>query len=108
MKSIALAIGCLLAFAAPLATAETLLIDRVAMEQGKVLPARGSSMAEVEKRFGAPQQKLAPVGSGTRSNPRITRWVYGSVVVYFENTHVVDVVLNKASANEIGPAPAQP
>jgi len=108
MKTIALVAGCVLALAAPLASAETLLIDRVSAEQDKVLPARGTTMAAVEKRFGAPQQKLPAVGSGSRSNPHITRWVYAGVVVYFENTHVVDVVMNKSSPTEIGPAPARP
>lgn len=107
MKPTALALGCLLALAAPLASAETLLIDRVAVEQGKVLPIRGSSMAQVEKRFGAPQQKLAAVGGGSRRTPPITRWVYGNVIVYFENQHVVDTVLNRASPTEMGPAPAR-
>ena len=91
------------------AQADTLLIERVQHEQGAQLPKRGSSMAQVEARFGAPQQKFAAVaGPGSRQrNPPITRWSYANFTVYFENDHVVDAVLIKASPNEIGPAPAQ-
>ena len=97
----------MLTLGAPLAWAETLLIDRVGVEQGRNMPRRGSSMLEVEARFGAPQQKIAAVGGG-RKTPPISRWVYGDFTVYFENSHVVDAVLNKAGPNEIGPAPAHP
>lgn len=108
MKTTVLLLGCALALAAPLAAAETLLVDRVGVEQGKNLPARGSSMAQVEAKFGAPARKFDAVGGGSRHTPPITRWVYPAFSVYFENRHVVDVVLNKASANELGPAPAKP
>lgn len=106
MKSAVLALGCLLAVASPLACADTLLIQRVGAAQGMVLPKRGASMAQVEAQFGAPQQKFAPVGGGARTPP-ITRWQYGAFSVYFENSHVVDAVLTKASPLEIGPAPAK-
>ena len=88
--------------------ADTLLIQRVQIEQASAvpLPKRGSSMAQVETRFGAPAQKVAAVGGGSRATPPISRWVYGAFTVYFENRHVVNAVLNKASPNEIGPAPA--
>jgi len=66
---------------------------------------RGASMAQVEAQFGAPQQKFAAVGGGSSSTPPITRWKYGQFTVYFENSHVVNAVLNKASELEIGPAP---
>lgn len=86
--------------------ADTLLIDRVHAAQGVALPARGSSMAAVHARFGAPAMKFAPVGGGSRRTPPITRWQYDAFSVYFENQHVVNAVLTKASPLELGPAPA--
>lgn len=108
MKSAVLVLGCLLALASPFAGADTLLIQRVGAAQGKVLPKRGASMAQVEAEFGAPLQKFAPIGGGGPRTPPITRWQYDTFSVYFENSHVVDAVLTKASPLEIGPAPAKP
>jgi hypothetical protein len=109
MKIIALlfAVTTGLAVQAAPAFADTLLIQRVQAEQGAHLPKRGSSMAQVEVQFGAPQQKFAAVGGGSPKTPPITRWQYGQFSVYFENSHVVDAVLTKASAEEIGPAPVK-
>jgi hypothetical protein len=109
MKTTILAFGCMLALASAPVAADTLLIERVGSEQGMNLPPRGISMAQVEARYGAPQQKLAPVaGPGPRSrNPPITRWVYPGFVVYFEHNHVVDAVLIRASQTEAGPAPVR-
>jgi hypothetical protein len=50
-------------------------------------PARGTSMAQVERQFGAPAERYPAVGQ-----PPITRWVYPSMVVYFEFDHVVHAV----------------
>ena len=50
-------------------------------------PARGQSMAAVERQFGAPTERFAAVGQ-----PPITRWVYPGFVVYFEYEHVVHAV----------------
>lgn len=50
-------------------------------------PARGSSMAQVERQFGVPAERYPAVGQ-----PPITRWVYPSMVVYFEFDHVVHAV----------------
>jgi hypothetical protein len=50
-------------------------------------PARGTSMAQVESRYGAPTERFAAVGQ-----PPITRWVYPTFVVYFEYEHVVHAV----------------
>ena len=102
----ALSLACVIALLSPVASADTLLIQRVGSEQGKQLPRRGASMAQVEAQFGAPQLKLSPVGGGSRSTPPITRWQYSGFSVYFENSHVVDAVLTKASELEIGPAAA--
>ena len=56
-------------------------------------PVRGTSMAQVEARFGAPSQRYAAVGQ-----PPITRWVYPSFVVFFEYSHVVHAVAVAPSA----------
>ena len=50
-------------------------------------PARGQSMAQVERQYGAPAERFAAVGQ-----PPITRWVYPSMIVYFEYDHVVHAV----------------
>jgi len=105
--TLSIAAGLLLCLNAPVTKADNLLIERVQNEQGVALPKRGTSMAQVEAKFGAPQQKLSAVGGGSRRTPPITRWVYAGFSVYFENTHVVDAVLNKATAEEVGPAPAR-
>jgi hypothetical protein len=87
--------------------AQTLLADRAQASDSAQLPARGQSMAQVEARFGAPTEKLAAVaGPNNRTaNPPISRWVYPAFTVYFENSHVVSAVVNRASAAEIGPQP---
>ena len=103
--SLALAAGLLLQSPAQ---ADTLLVERVQAET-QALPARGQSMSQVESRFGAPQVKHAAIAgpNNRRANPPITRWDYAGFSVYFEYSHVVDAVANKASANEIGPKPVQ-
>jgi hypothetical protein len=93
----------------PLASADTLLIDRVQAEQGVAVPMRGTSMAQVKARFGEPTHKFAAISgpNDREDNPPITRWAYPNFIVYFEYSHVIDAVLTKASPQEIGPAPAQ-
>ena len=108
MKRPALILALVAALAMPLASADTLLIQRATVAQKQDLPRRGASMAQVEARYGAPQQKFAPVGGGGPRTPPITRWQYETFSVYFENSHVVDAVLAKASPLEIGPAPVTP
>ena len=51
-------------------------------------PRRGMTMDQVEKQFGDPTERFAPVGQ-----PPITRWVYADKVVYFEYNHVVHAVV---------------
>jgi len=91
---------------AGVARAETLLVERVKQEPVAAMPARGLSMGEVQSRYGAPQQKLDPRGGQKRQWPTIHRWVYPAFTVYFEKNKVVDVVANKADADEVGPKPA--
>ena len=86
---------------------DTLLSERVREEPGN-LPARGLSMAQVEAKFGAPNDRLDPRGGQKRDWPTINRWVYPAFTVYFEKSRVIDVVANKASPDEIGPKPATP
>jgi len=102
---LALALGTLTGSAAASAAGDVLLIDRVRSEAGVNLPARGQLMGAVRTQFGEPAQTLAAVGGGDPRTPPITRWVYPEFTVYFENDHVVNAVLNKASAQEIGPKP---
>lgn len=86
-------------------SAETLLIERTQAENAVAMPARGQKMAQVEARFGAPTQRMDPRGGQKRQWPTINRWVYPEFTVYFEKNVVIDVVLNRAHASEIGPKP---
>ncbi|MCD7097220.1 hypothetical protein [Stenotrophomonas sp. MMGLT7] len=104
MKLRPFAVALVLMLAGHAASAETLLVQRV-KERPAAVPARGLSMAEVESRFGAPQQKLDPRGGQKRQWPAIDRWVYPEFTVYFERQKVIDVVANQAHAGEIGPKP---
>ncbi len=87
------------------ARAETLLVDRAQQKPAQALPLRGQGMADVQARFGAPQQRLDPRGGQKRQWPTINRWVYPAFTVYFEKSRVIDVVTNQADADEIGPKP---
>lgn len=81
-----------LAAAAPV-LAETLAVDgQVAVKPtGIETPQRGSTMAAVEAKFGAPTSKSDPVGK-----PPITKWFYPNFVVVFENDKVLDTVVPKS------------
>jgi hypothetical protein len=74
---------------AGIALADTLLVEGVAAARPTATerPARGSSMASVERRFGAPASRSRAVGK-----PPITRWDYAGFVVYFEYDHVLHTV----------------
>lgn len=109
MKILTASLALALAALAPVVGAETLLVDRVQAEAAVALPSRGSSMAQVESRFGAPSQKLAPISgpNSRKHNPPITRWIYPGYEVYFEYNHVIDAVLIRSSPTEMGPAPVR-
>ncbi|MGN7917750.1 MULTISPECIES: hypothetical protein [Lysobacter] len=94
----------LLAFSGAV-SAETLLIQRVQEEGKALLPTRGQSMDQVKARYGEPTQRMDPRGGQKRQWPQINRWVYPAFTVYFEKSRVIDVVANKADAEEIGPKP---
>jgi len=72
------------------AFSETLAVDgQVAVKpSGVETPQRGSTMAAVEAKFGAPTNKAGPVG-----NPPITKWFYPNFVVVFENDKVLHAVV---------------
>ena len=84
---------------------DVLLIERIQAEPGMTLPTRGQRMSAVRAAFGEPAQALAAVGGSSAQRPPITRWVYPQFTVYFENDHVINAVLNKASPQELGPKP---
>jgi len=69
--------------------ADTLLVTSVDAAQATEAerPARGSSMANVEARFGRPSARSNAVGQ-----PPITRWDYPDFAVFFEYQHVVHSV----------------
>ena len=69
--------------------------------EGANLPARGMTMAQVEQRFGAPAEKLAPAGGDTARHPTINRWRYNGYTVYFERNRVIHSV-----ADSNAPPPA--
>lgn len=58
--------------------------------EGVLRPMKGMTMAQVEQRFGAPLNRLDPVGI-----PPITRWVYDRFTVYFEHQYVIHSVVNR-------------
>ena len=81
---------------AGLATAPTLLAQNLevpappAASAAVAIPARGTTMAAVERQFGAPTERYPAVGQ-----PPITRWVYADKIVYFEYDHVVHAVATR-------------
>ncbi|WP_456374839.1 hypothetical protein [Thiolapillus sp.] len=82
-----------LLIATPIAgMSQVLLIDAIQDEQKSSVPrpAHGTTMSEVEHRFGAPRAKHGPVG-----DPPITRWDYTDFSVYFEYDKVLTSVLKR-------------
>jgi hypothetical protein len=69
--------------------AETVVVgDEVQVRPSNIeRPARGSTMATVEAKFGAPQNRHEAVGM-----PPITRWDYAAFSVFFEKDRVIDAV----------------
>lgn len=94
-----LASACVFTALAGSSHADVLLLDGIAKEPanstaGVPRPARGMKMGDVENRFGAPQERLSAVGTpGSISQPPISRWVYPTFTVYFENDHVITSVI---------------
>lgn len=66
------------------------------------VPRRGTAMAQVERRFGAPLARQPAVG-----NPPISSWDYENYQVYFERNLVLHTVLKgTATPASEGTAPA--
>jgi hypothetical protein len=86
------------------AHAQDSIQQRVQDEKGMNLPARGLSMTQVEKQYGAPLRKLSPRGGDSALHPTINRWEYSDFIVYFENSHVIHAVLNTPAGNNTNPA----
>ena len=80
----------LLALAAGIARADTLLIDGVESDaqSASTRPKSGMTMTAVESKYGEPTQKHAAVGQ-----PPITRWDYPNFSVYFERERVIHAVV---------------
>jgi hypothetical protein len=63
------------------------------------VPHNGMSMAEVERRFGAPDAKLPVAGGDTPLHPPINRWRYAGYTVYFERNIVLHSVRDRVVAS---------
>lgn len=74
-----------------LVAADVLRIPQGSTQQDAV-PERGSSMQQVEARFGAPETRHKQVGGGHPKRPPITRWDYAGFSVVFERDRVIDTV----------------
>lgn len=91
-------VAAALAFAAaPLllptpAHAESLRM-KVQQEHHYNMPARGMTMAQVKREYGAPLKVLATRGGSSKHQPPIHRWEYSKYIVYFEYSHVIHSVL---------------
>ena len=94
---VALVAGLFLA-ANGVAQADVLLIDRMARASHIAVPKNGDTMAQVESRFGEPEERMAAVG-----DPPITRWRYRDFIVYFEYERVLSSVVNRSVDQEQGP-----
>ena len=81
------------------AHADTLLIDKLdkaeAMQPDR--PARGATMARVERNFGAPMGKQGAVG-----DPPISSWEYAEFTVFFEYDRVLHSVEKPARMGAAG------
>ena len=83
-------------------SADVLMIDRIQSSQGHDIPAKGTTMSQVEAKYGKPNINKGPIGS-----PPITIWNYDNFSVYFEYKHVIHAVVHQANANEKGPKPIE-
>lgn len=81
--------------AAPQIRAETLTLEKTVV-RGVDAPTRGLSMAQVERRYGAPVEKLPSAGGGKPRQPTINRWRYQGYTVYFERDRVIHSVRDGA------------
>lgn len=68
------------------------------MPGSSTVPTRGMSMAQVERRYGTPLDRLPPAGGDAPRHPTINRWRYAGYTVYFERSHVIHSVFDSSSA----------
>lgn len=68
---------------------DILLIEKVEERMLRDLPGNGLSMSAVERRYGQPNARYAPVG-----DPPITRWDYDDYSVFFEYELVIESVVH--------------
>ena len=74
------------------ASADSLLIENTMRGKSLAAPTRGLSMAQVERRYGSPVQKMPTVGGGSAQQPPINRWRYANYTVVFERNRVIHSV----------------
>ena len=77
------------------AHADELTLGKTTVRAGDV-PVRGLSMGQVERRYGAPLDKLPTAGGGAPRQPPINRWRYNGFTVYFERDRVIHSVRDGA------------
>ena len=58
-------------------------------------PTRGSTMSQVESRFGAPEERISAVGQ-----PPIARWHYPDYTVFFEYDRVIETVVRREPSTQ--------
>lgn len=71
-------------------TGDVLVMPPPAKAVNVTLPGRGMKKEDVEKRFGAPIEKIEAVGK-----PPISRWIYQDFTVFFEGDYVLHAVLKE-------------
>jgi hypothetical protein len=100
MKTKTLLLTTAMAFAVPAmtmtASADVLSIGKNAKVMTRAdAPKPGMSMQAVARKFGPAKHVKTSKGKVTKRNPKITRWDYNKLSVYFENSHVIHSVVHK-------------
>ena len=93
MRIALLPLALSLSLAASTAVADVLVLPAGEPIPEIQLPAKGATMAEVEKKYGEPRIKRPTVGGTAPQQPPITRWDYDGFAVIFERDRVVDGVI---------------
>jgi hypothetical protein len=93
MRKDLLIIALALLAAAGTAAADVLAVPETSARSSVTLPAKGVTMAAVEKKYGMPASKRPAVGGDSPKHPPITRWDYEGFSVIFENDRVIDAVI---------------
>lgn len=81
--------------------ADVLLIEEVRERMQRDLPENGLTKTEVERQYGRPDERRAPVGE-----PPISRWLYDDYSVYFEHDLVIESVLHRGALLSSGNNPS--